>query len=542
MNDVLMQQFIQLISTNTGLHIREQDRDSLCKKIYARMKFLKFTVPEQYYQLLKTGNEQSNSQRGTLSEREWRELALLLTTGETFFFRDIGQITLLKNRILPELIEQKKARYAAGEAKPSLRIWSAGCSTGEEPHSLAILVKELIPDLDKWDILILGTDINQESIEKAKRGIYDSWSFRMVKSELQRRYFYQRKTKWEVDEQIRRMVMFRSGNLLRDCFPSPTSGIHSMDIILCRNVFIYFDSKAISVVLEKFHNTLRRGGYLIAGHTELHGQNLGQLQAKVFPESVVYQRNEDLHVETPLANKAGEQECRGGFYQKCFHLTDNVYKPALLEAGEKEQMASPAIKYKPSLLTEKREKNICVETQSARHKALNASSVTEKTFQTVLNQAETLFHNGAYASAIKESEQVIKQHPDNFSAYYLMAQAFANLGKCEQAIHCCQQAIKVDSLSVKPYYLLAHIAEDQGNLQQAKDLFKKVIYLAPSSIYAYLELGSLYESEGDTVRARKMRNTAFELLKELPPHDTVEHQDKMTAGELLFHVKNLLKQ
>ncbi len=201
------------------------------------------------------------------------------------------------------MIEQKKARYSAGEAKPSLRIWSAGCSTGEEPHSLAILVKELIPDLDKWDILILETDINQESIEKAKRGIYDSWSFRMLKPELQRGYFYQRKKNWEVDEQIRRMVTFRFGNLLKDRFPSPTSEIHNMDIILCRNVFIYFDSKAISVVLEKFHNTLRWGGYLIAGHTELHGQNLGQLQAKVFPESVVYQRNENLHVETPLAAK-----------------------------------------------------------------------------------------------------------------------------------------------------------------------------------------------------------------------------------------------
>lgn len=520
MNDGLMQQFIQLISTNTGLYIREQDKDSLCKKIYARMKFLKFTLPEQYYQLLKTGKEQSNSQREILSEREWRELALLLTIGETFFFRDIGQITLLKNRILPELIEQKKARYATGEAKPSLRIWSAGCSTGEEPHSLAILVKELIPDLDNWDVLILGTDLNQESIEKAKRGIYDSWSFRMVKPQLQRRYFYQHKTNWEIDEQIRRMVTFRSGNLLKDSFPSPTSDIHSMDIILCRNVFIYFDSKAISVVLEKFHNTLRRGGYLIAGHTELHGQNIGQLQAKVFPESVVYQRHEDLQFETPLANKAGEQRTRG--------------------AGEKEQMASPAIKYKPSLLIEKREKNISVETQSAKHKSSVVSSATETTFQTVLTQAETLFNNGAYASAIKEAEQVIKQQPDNFSAYYLMAQAFGNLGKCEQAIGCCQQAIKVDSLSVKPYYLLAHIAEAQGNVEQAKDLFKKVIYLAPSFISAYLELGSLYESEGDTVRARKMRNTAFELLKELPPHATVEQQDKMTAGELLFHVKNLL--
>ncbi len=109
----------------------------------------------------------------------------------------------------------------------------------------------------------------------------------------------------------------------------------------------------------------------------------------------------------------------------------------------------------------------------------------------LLAQAETLFHNGAYAIAIKEAEQVIKQHPHHFGAYYLIAQAFANLGECEQAIHWCEQALKVDSLSVSPYYLLAHIAEENGDILRAKELLKKIIYLAPSSIAAYLELGSL---------------------------------------------------
>lgn len=116
------------------------------------MKFLKLPIPEQYYQLLKNSSNQSNSlgaltyPAGTLPWRngeggEWQELTFLLTTGETYFFRDRGQVSLLTNCILPELIASKKA-----EAKRSLRIWSAGCSTGEEAYSLAILIKELIPD------------------------------------------------------------------------------------------------------------------------------------------------------------------------------------------------------------------------------------------------------------------------------------------------------------------------------------------------------------------------------------------------------------
>ena len=501
MNDVLIQHFIQLIATNTGLHIREQDKEALSKKIDTRMKLLNFTAPEKYYQLLNTEHNQSDSPLQTLREREWRELILLLTTGESYFFRDKGQITLLKDRILPELIlHKKKAQYAEGEAKPSLRIWSAGCSTGEEPYSLAILVTELIPDYNKWNIFILGTDINPESIEKVKRGIYYPWSFRMVDPKLQKRYFYQRQTSWEVNEAVRTMVTFRPGNLIKDHFPNSTSNLHSMDFILCRNVFIYFDSKSISVVLEKFYNTLRPGGYLMAGHTELHDQNLGQLQPKVFPESVVYQRSENLQAKTPVT-------------------------------------AIPPT----TIVSPRSAPSRTVTSGAERSKQTTSQTIRSASPPQILSQAETLFHNGAYAIAIKEAEQVLKEHPHHFGAYCLMAQAFANLGEYEKAIDCCQQALKVDSLSVNPYYLLAHIAEEQGDIELTKTCFKKIIYLAPSSIAAYLGLGSLHEVEGDSNKARKMRSTALELLKELPPHLTVDHQDEITAGELIIQVKKLLK-
>jgi len=383
MNDVLMHQFIQLIWSHTGLRIREQDREALCKKIWARMKLLKLTVPENYYQLLQTGKNQRNALGESLRgenfhleyrEREWRELTLLLTIGESYFFRDQGQFELLKTHILPELIEhRKKSRYVEGEAKPSLRIWSAGCSTGEEPYSLAILIKELIPDCEQWNIVILGTDINSTSIEKAKLGIYDAWSFRMMERELQRRYFNQWQTNWKIDDQIRKLVTFRLGNLMKDHFPSLISNIHNVDILLCRNVFIYFDAKAISIVLEKFYNTLRPRGYFIAGHTELYGQNLGQLQTKFFPQSVVYQRR-GVGREGGAGGVGGAGGARSDF---------------------REVSESPL---------------------------------------PLLTQAEKLFHNGVYALAIKAAEQVIKQHPDHFDACYLIAQAFANLGECEKAI------------------------------------------------------------------------------------------------------------
>ena len=504
MDDGLLQQFIQLISANTGLYIRQQEREALCKKIRARMKLLKLTTPENYYQLLNTADYQSNSPLVHLGEREneWRELTRLLTIGETYFFRDQGQLTLLKTRILPELIEHKKKVWNAKvEAKPSLRLWSAGCSTGEEPYSLAILVKELIPDYAKWDILILGTDINSEVIEQAKQGLYDSWSLRITDPTWQGKYFHQCQTKWQVNEQIRSMVTLRPGNLIKDYFPSYTSGIHDMDIIICRNVFIYFDSNSIAVVLEKFCNTLRLGGYLVAGHTELQGQSLGQLQTKVFAESVVYQRGEGLRVETPLA------------ISQALPVSDSLSSSRMLH------------------------ENIAIKESST----TNSSNLVKTTSETVLSQAEIFFYKSDYTKVIEEAEQVIKQHPQHFAAYSLIAQALANLGESEKAISYCQQALKIDSLSVTPYYLLAHIAEEQGDIEKAKEIFKKIIYLAPSSIPAYLELGSIYEKEGDATKARKVRSTALELLKELPADSFVQPNSEITVGELFLQVKNLLR-
>ena len=275
MNNLIMHNLIQLISTHTGIQIREQDYKDFCNKIYSRMKILKLNAPEEYYEvLLNTSKVQSVSYRENDSINEWKELVVLLTIGETYFFRDRGQINLLKTKILPELIAKKRdICHKSKDKKPCLKIWSAGCSSGEEPYSLAIMIKELIPDLIDWNILILGTDINTESIEKAEQGIYDSWSFRQVEPQIQKQYFHQQKMRWEVDSQIRKLVKFRCMNLFQEAFPNQLSDLHNIDAIVCRNVFIYFNSAAIATVLEKFYQTLNPGGYLIAGHTELHGQN-----------------------------------------------------------------------------------------------------------------------------------------------------------------------------------------------------------------------------------------------------------------------------
>lgn len=284
LSEDLKQAFIRLIAKHTGLEIRERDKPALSEKIALRMKALKFNIPEIYYQLLNSSTPESR--------QEWERLAILLTNIESYFFRDKDQFALLRDRILPELIQRKQDRK-------TIRICSAGCSSGEEPYSLAIMLKELLPELEEWNLTILGIDINQEALEKAKKGIYRPWSFRRVDREIVQRYFQLKNDEYYLDASIKQMVAFKTLNLVNEGFPIRNSELSEFDLILCRNVFIYFDSPAIEQVLNKFYNALQPFGYLITGHAELYGQNLSQFQTKIFPESVVYQRLEKSLIETP---------------------------------------------------------------------------------------------------------------------------------------------------------------------------------------------------------------------------------------------------
>lgn len=201
--------------------------------------------------------------------------------GETYFFRDLGQFDLLRLHILPELIGQRSA-------EKHLRLWSAGCASGEEAYSLAMLVDMLLPERSGWDIHILGSDIDQAALAKAQRAHYGAWSFRMSPPAMQQRYFRRIGDEWVLDERIRSMVTFRAVDLIKDSFPA--GELCDMDLILCRNVFIYFDADTVATVAEKQAATLSQGGYLMTGHTEiigLHGQNL---RSRLFADGVVYQR------------------------------------------------------------------------------------------------------------------------------------------------------------------------------------------------------------------------------------------------------------
>ena len=278
LNPGLTQAFIQLIVERTGFKIRENDQKVFKDTLYRRAKLTGSDFLEDYYQLLATQTDRSH--------QEWDSLIAEITNTESFFFRDKGQFKLLKNHIFPDLIKRKS------DTK-TIRICSAGCSTGEEPYSIAMVLRDFIPNIEEWDITVLGVDINSAAIKSAKAGIYRPWSFRGIDRHIQNRFFVDLNEQYHISDSIKQMVKFRLGNLLDSSFLDPFLDIQEMDLILCRNVFIYFSDSAVETVLNKFYNALSPLGYLLVGHAELYSQNPSNFSIKMFEESIAYQRPVD---------------------------------------------------------------------------------------------------------------------------------------------------------------------------------------------------------------------------------------------------------
>ncbi len=530
MDEAALPRFEKLIVARTGLRLRDRDHEAFHHFVESRVRALRLPSPVTYHQLL---TSQLDSHTG-----EWEKLVSMLANNESYFFRDSGQFSLLKYRLIPEIIKRN-------DAKRSLRVWSAGCSTGEEPYSLAILVDQLLFGREQWKVTIIGTDLDGEALEHARRGVYEKWSFRSMPPDLQKHYFQPRKDSWELDPRVRQTVTFRSGNLLRDAYPCGILGISDMDLILCRNVFIYFDRDAITEVLHKMSNTLSDGGYLVTGHAELHDQKLHSLQPRSFPESVVYQRG----MPNSASSYFAPAEAVSAFPSSNKDNTVPVAKRPMPEPplprgrdplSHQPGNQSTSVGSNPPRTMAASD---ILPTATARPTRVPADQLERESSsvgsQALLDEAELLVSEGHYLRALDKVSPLLVLEPRNHAALFLSARAYANVGEHDKASSLCQQAIEVDALGVLPYYLLAHIAEERGDFSRAKELLKKVIYLSPGMAAVYMELAAVYDRERDSARAVNMRDSATELVGLLPRDSLVDPFGQLTARELAQQIQEV---
>lgn len=261
-----------LIYNYSGLYFSADNQFLLERRLAPRLSHYQLSAFHDYYYYLRYDINR---------EQELSDIMDLLTTNETYFFRESFQLKAFTDEIIPELIAQKKSRF-----EKTVRIWSAGCSTGEEPYTIAMLLLER-PDLAGWKIEIVGTDISQRVLHHARKGVYGNSSFRVTEPHFKSRYFHEQDGGYRVADRIREFVTFSRLNLYDQ---SRYLFLGKMDIIFCRNVIIYFDQLAKKRVVENFYSTLNPGGFLLLGHSESLMNITTAFRLRHFKNDMVYEK------------------------------------------------------------------------------------------------------------------------------------------------------------------------------------------------------------------------------------------------------------
>jgi chemotaxis protein methyltransferase CheR len=255
-----------------GIYFDDGSKFLLERRLTRRLEQRQLRSFEEYYHFLRYDRKR---------EEELAVLVDNLTTNETYFFRESPQLRAFSEEILPELREVLAERKV-------IRIWSAGCSTGEEPYTIAILLLESGDWWRDWQVEILGSDINQRVLHTARKGVYKKSAHRVTSPEMLAKYFIEEeKGNYRIADRVRELVSFSYLNLLD---PYKTSLITNMDIIFCRNVIIYFDKEAKKKVIESFYEKLRKGGYLLLGHSESLINISNAFALRTLKNDMVYQK------------------------------------------------------------------------------------------------------------------------------------------------------------------------------------------------------------------------------------------------------------
>jgi chemotaxis protein methyltransferase CheR len=245
----LFKKFSELTYKESGIYLKENKMMLLANRLRKRLMNLKLSSYEEYYDYL-----QEEIKKGNVDELV--EFLDVISTNETYFFRNTKHFLALEQKIIPELIKKR-------EQIKKIKIWSAACSTGEEAYSVAIIIAEYFKKLFMdWTIEIIGSDMSQTALSTAKKGCYRGRSIQKVPSNFLSKYFQKTNEGYCLTKDIKDMVLFTRINLFKDIFPS------KVDIVFCRNVMIYFDRKKQIELLDKIYNTMKKDGYFFIGHSE----------------------------------------------------------------------------------------------------------------------------------------------------------------------------------------------------------------------------------------------------------------------------------
>jgi len=440
----------------------------------------------------------------SLTQSHIEILASHLTVGETYFFREKRSLEILETQIVPELLRARQG----GERH--LRIWSAGCCTGEEPYSIAILLDRLIPDQTDWTITLLATDINPRFLRKAAEGVYGEWSFRDTPKWVRARYFKQRKDgRFELSAHIRRKVTFSYLNLADDAYPSLLNNTNAMDVIFCRNVLMYFTAQRAKKVTRNFHRSLVEDGWLIVNATETSAALFPLFTPVNFHGAVLYRKAQD--------NAAGVAAT---------HYQPPALQPALFQFHFEGETRRRRADDEDSTFG------------TARNEGGSQHRVTDKMELELFPPEMPAEPPGQ--TATMASNNALTQEQNDCEALSLNARDCANQGRLVEAIEWCAKAIAADKMNPARHYLLAAIQQEQGQLDAAAESLNRALYLDSGFVLAHFALGNLRLSQGKRREAERHFTNTLATLQAHPHDEVLPESEGLTAGRLVEIVTSVL--
>ncbi len=436
-------------------------------------------------------------------------LAKHLTIGETYFFRTKKLFGTLEKSILSKLIRSRRRNGR------HLRIWSAGCSSGEEPYSAAILLSKMIPDLQDWNITILATDINPCALQKAADAVYGPWSFRDVQPEIKDAFFKRRRDgRFDLLPRIREMVTFSYLNLVEDAYPSPANNTNAVDIIFCRNVLMYLVPELAGKVVRNFHRSLVDGGFLIVSPSES--------ASPIFPQFTT------INASGTILFKKENPRRAGAFPSRPLEGPRSAVKPAVTPVPATAPVLEPA--------------DVRIIPRTEAHDTPPEPRISNSGIQIrqeLYREASALFEGGCYPEAVEKTERVLSQNPSDANGLALLARIYADWSRLDKALEWCEKAITAERLRAGYHYLMATILQELGRTEDAVVSLKRTRYLDPQFIPAYVALGNISRKSGRRKESIRYFENALSLLNSKRPEDVLTESEGINAERLTEIIKTI---
>ncbi len=475
--------FCRFILARTGIIIQHHQYDNLRNAVSSACKRFGYASAFEYLAKL---------EQDANPPCELEFLISAITVRESYFFRDQYQIDFIRDTWLPDIMPKK----LSGEKR--LRIWSAGCSGGEEVYTIAILLMEALQDVHIWNISLLGTDINSVVLSEAASGIYKDWAFRATPKHIQDKYFVKKDSAFFLNPNVRKMAQFKYLNLNEETFSHDLDTMYPFDMILCRNVFIYLGHRTVQGILKKFVSLLSPDGVLILGASDLVETNIPGLELHRHQNMFYYRHRQEVFTPQKDVRPAVGSPIEDKYPQK--------------RTQEKTPLPKKTASTTPAPKPQKK--------------------------PTAREEVITMDKNGLWHEIPVFVDAYTAGHGEDAFLTGMKAKALAGLGNLAAAVDLCNHSIELDKTCKYCYYIKATILIEMGKLEDAQHALRKAIYLDHHFFEAHFHLGQLLVRFHKYNAGLKSLRNALELVEKAEPERLLFIEQELTCGQLVEILKS----